>query len=457
MHLSTAANITMGSLIGPDVLFQGVSTDSRTLSTGDLFVAIPGENFDGHKYLVSAQKNGASGALVEHKVDCSNLSQLVVEDTTIALGDIASEWRDRFDIPVIGITGSNGKTTVTAMVAEILKVAHQPLFPQKSFNNQWGVPLTLLQLSADHTHAVIEMGMNHPGEINYLTNIVKPTAVLINNAAAAHLEGLGSVQNVAEAKSEILNGLVSGGFAVLNVDDPFYSFWKDKAANHKIIRFSLYKDSEVKAENLYEDLRQSRFDIEIEGVRAKVTLQIPGKHNVANALAAAALTYFSGISLEQISQGLSRVQAVTGRLEFKVSRGGATIVDDSFNANPASMKAAIEVLEKSSGRKVLIVGAMAELGRGGELLHAQVAKDAANAGVDRLVVLTDSNSRDLAGYAKGFGKSVEQYSILEDLVKALKTDDNPDVVFLVKGSKSSAMGRVVEALANQQNNKAQQC
>ena len=450
MQLSHAAEITRGVLQGDDHLFSGVSIDSRALCDGDLFVAIAGEHYDGHDYVPMALDRGASGAVVEHLVD-SEISQLLVEDTTSALGALGQSWRQEFDIPVLAITGSNGKTTVTAMVREILSVCNCPLSPRESFNNQWGVPLTLLKLNRHHTHAVIEMGMNHDGEIDYLSHLAAPTAVLINNAAEAHLQGLGSVEQVAAAKAEIINGLKPGGTVVLNADDPFVDFWKRRAGSYTVTTFGVNSEADVTAENILLAPDSSRFGIRANGMTMDVTLPLPGVHNVSNALGAAVLTLSTGIPLGDVCKGLAKVTAVKGRLRASTSLQGAIVVDDSFNANPASTAEAIKVLGGYAGTRVLVLGAMAELGENGRALHKRVGELAVSAGVDRMLVLTDSANPDVAGYLQGFGPTAESYSDVDRLVNALNTDNQAGTTILVKGSKSSRMGRVVQKLCEQDN------
>ncbi|MEJ2176855.1 MAG: UDP-N-acetylmuramoyl-tripeptide--D-alanyl-D-alanine ligase [Gammaproteobacteria bacterium] len=451
MNLSSAAEITGGVLIGVDQKFIGVNTDTRQLTPGELFVAIPGENFDGHDFLGAALQRGAVGALVEHAGE-EKISQLMVDDTTVALGKLAQSWRSHFNIPVIGITGSNGKTTVTAMVREILSVSHNPLYPLKSFNNQWGVPLTLLKLRDEHTHAVIEMGMNSAGEIDYLSRIARPTIALINNAAAAHLQGLGSVRQVALAKAEILSNLGSEGVAVLNADDASFELWRTYAGERKMVSFGLQNRADVTATEVQLNSAGSTFCLQAGGDSTKVSLSLAGRHNVMNALAAAAACIALDIDLEQIAKGLRVAEGIAGRLSIFQTNAGAKVIDDSFNANPASTKAAIDVLASHEGKRVLVLGAMAELGAEGEALHAEVGKAAAVAGIDRMVVLADSGNADVKGYLRGYGSGAECFDDIEELIDALMSDDLSGTTLLVKGSKSSRMGRVVERLLAQKNN-----
>jgi len=450
MDLSSAAEITSGVLVGADHRFTGISTDSRELATGDLFVAIPGEHFDGHDYLKLALKGGAVGAVVDH-VNDAEISQLMVEDTTIALGKLAQSWRARFEIPVLGVTGSNGKTTVTGLISNILSVSHNPLSPKESFNNQWGVPLTLLKLTPQHTHAVIEMGMNHAGEIDYLSRIAAPSIALINNAAAAHLEGLGSVRQVALAKAEIISGVRSDGVVVLNADDSYFDLWKQHAGNRKVISFGLNNMAQVTALDVQINPACSEFDLQIDGLSLRISLPLAGRHNIMNALAAAATCIAAGIDPKEIVSGLESAKGKAGRLLTLETESGAVLIDDSFNANPSSSKAAIEVLANYSGKRILVLGAMAELGPEGEAMHAEVGKAAATAGIDRLIVLADSGNSDIQGLLRGYGEKAECFDDIDALLESVQVDDKPGVSLLVKGSKSSRMGRVVELLVGSKN------
>lgn len=451
MNLSSAAEVTGGVLIGTDQQFIGVNTDTRQLKPGELFVAIPGENFDGHDFLGAALKRGAVGALVEHAEE-EKISQLMVDDTTVALGKLAQDWRSHFNIPVIGITGSNGKTTVTAMVREILSVSHNPLFPIQSFNNQWGVPLTLLKLRDEHTHAVIEMGMNSAGEIDYLSRIARPTVALINNAAAAHLEGLGSVRHVALAKAEIISNLGSEGVAVLNADDASFDLWRTHSGERKVVSFGCQSSADVMAKEIQLNSTGSAFCLQAGGDSTKVSLSLVGRHNVMNALAAAAACIALDIELEQIAEGLQVAKGISGRLSNLQTNSGAKVIDDSFNANPASTRAAIDVLANHKGKRVLVLGAMAELGSESESLHVEVGRAAAVAGIDRMVVLADSGNADVKGYLRGYGSGAECFDDIDELTGALMPDNVSGTTLLVKGSKSSRMGRVVERLLGQKNN-----
>ena len=453
MSVSEAAIAMAGTLIGPDRPLAAVSIDSRALSKDDLFVAIRGDHFDGHDFVGAALEKGAAAAVVERVTDVA-ISQIKVLDSTIALGKLAKEWRARFSIPVVGVTGSNGKTTVTAMIRHILEQSHDPLFPEQSFNNQWGVPLTLLKLS-HHSHAVIEMGMNHPGEIDYLAQISAPTIAVINNAADAHLEGLGDVQQVAIAKGEIIDALSMNGVVILNKDDQFFDFWSRQADSRKVVTFGLASETDFSAENIELFADRSSFTLRYNNKNQPVELPISGRHNVMNALAAAAAAHTAGASLVDIAAGLREMKAISGRLTEKMTAQGARLIDDSFNANPSSVRAAIDVLSRCDKRKILVLGAMGELGADSQRLHQETAMVAASAGVDRLLYLNDSSNPDLQGYRLGFDSKGEEFQSVDALVAALQHDNHPESVILVKGSKAARMGRVVERLENAKNNNSE--
>ena len=446
MTLSSAAELTGGTLDGADGVFSGVGIDSRTVRQGELFVAIRGDRLDGHDFVADAGYRGAAGALVSRRAE-ADISQVTVTDTTDALGRLAFHWRRRFDIPVIGITGSNGKTTVTAMVREILSVSGHPLSPRESYNNQWGVPLTLLELAGGHTHAVIEMGMNRTGEIDHLTRIAAPTVALINNAVAAHLEGLGSVRRVAEAKGEIFNGLGPGGTAVLNRDDPNFGLWQALAGERRVLTFGLENEADFRGLGVELTPTGSRLSVRSLAGDAEISLAVPGRHNIMNALAAMAACHAVGADPDDLSAGLAAFTGVPGRLRRLCTAGGATLIDDSFNANPGSVSAAIDFLSSQPGRRILVLGAMAELGPSAGEHHAAVGSHARRGGIDRLLVLNDEDNPDLEGYRRGYGGRAEMFPDVPSLVASLEPEDHSGNVILVKGSKSSRMGRVVRALA----------
>jgi UDP-N-acetylmuramoyl-tripeptide--D-alanyl-D-alanine ligase len=449
MRISEAALATQGQLIGPDVVFCCVGTDSRSIKKGQLFVALKGENFDGHEYAAQSLEQGASSVLVSK---ASNVSPaLVVKDTRLALGDLAAYWREKFEIPVVAITGSNGKTTVKEMLAAILKVAAGDdecvLATQGNLNNDIGLPMTMLNLDKQHRYAVLEMGMNHTGELSYLTGLAKPSIALVNNAGTAHIGELGSLEAIANAKGEIFEGLVDGGTAVINADDVFAGLWKSLASNHHQVTFGLKAKADVTAR--YE-LHEASSAVELITPKgtAKFSLPAPGVHNVSNALAAASAALALNVSLEKIATGLSQFAGVKGRLQVKQGFAGAKVIDDTYNANPMSMKAAIDVLKASAGERVFVMGDMAELGADAASMHAEIGAYAKTAGIEKFFALGALTKNAVIA----FGENAAHFETLDTLVESLKSMMNAQATLLVKGSRSMRMERVVDAIQLPQTN-----
>ena len=449
MRLSEAALATQGQLIGPDVVFCCVGTDSRSIKKGQLFVALKGENFDGHEYAAQSLEQGASSVLVSK---ASNVSPaLVVKDTRLALGDLAAYWRAKFEIPVVAITGSNGKTTVKEMLAAILKVAagddESVLATQGNLNNDIGLPMTMLNLDKQHRYAVLEMGMNHTGELSYLTGLAKPSIAIVNNAGTAHIGELGSLEAIANAKGEIFEGLVDGGTAVINADDVFAGLWKSLASNHHQVTFGLKAKADVTAR--YE-LHEASSAVELITPKgtANFSLPAPGVHNVSNALAAASAALALNVSLEKIATGLSQFAGVKGRLQVKEGFAGAKVIDDTYNANPMSMKAAIDVLKASAGERVFVMGDMAELGADAASMHAEIGAYAKTAGIEKFFALGALTKNAVIA----FGENAAHFETLDTLVESLKSMMNAQATLLVKGSRSMRMERVVDAIQLPQTN-----
>ena len=449
MRISEAALATQGQLIGPDVVFCCVGTDSRSIKKGQLFVALKGENFDGHEYAAQSLEQGASSVLVSK---ASNVSPaLVVKDTRLALGDLAAYWRAKFEIPVVAITGSNGKTTVKEMLAAILKVAagndESVLATQGNLNNDIGLPMTMLNLDKQHRYAVLEMGMNHTGELSYLTGLAKPSIALVNNAGTAHIGELGSLEAIANAKGEIFEGLVDGGTAVINADDVFAGLWKSLASNHHQVTFGLKAKADVTAR--YE-LHEASSAVELITPKgtANFSLPAPGVHNVSNALAAASAALALNVSLEKIATGLSQFAGVKGRLQVKQGFAGAKVIDDTYNANPMSMKAAIDVLKASAGERVFVMGDMAELGADAASMHAEIGAYAKTAGIEKFFALGALTKNAVIA----FGENAAHFETLDTLVESLKSMMNAQATLLVKGSRSMRMERVVDAIQLPQTN-----
>ncbi|MEX0958274.1 MAG: UDP-N-acetylmuramoyl-tripeptide--D-alanyl-D-alanine ligase [Burkholderiales bacterium] len=443
--LSAAAKALAAELHGGDAKVVRVCTDSRELRAGDLFVALKGERFDAHRFVAQALEQGAAGAMVSDPAAAGTAGPLiVVEDTRLALGRLAAWWRSRFDLPLIAITGSNGKTTVKEMLAAILR-RHAGddavLATAGNLNNDIGMPLTLLSLREAHRYAVVEMGMNHLGEIAYLSRIARPTLALINNAGTAHIGEVGSVEAVARAKGEIFEGLGADGVAVVNGEDAFADYWRGLARGHRIADFGLDKRATVTA----------RYELENGGslvtVRTPeetfvVRLSQPGVHNVKNALAAATAAWVVGVPSADIVAGLAIYKGVKGRLQRVALPGGATLLDDSYNANPESMKAALTVLGATPGKKIFVMGDMGELGEAVGEMHAEIGAFARRAGVDRLLALGEWS----ASAVRAFGEHAGHFASAEKLTAALKAEMEPGCTVLVKGSRFMRMERITAAL-----------
>ena len=443
MHLAEAAQALGAKVKGADVEFTSVSTDTRTLRPGALFVALRGERFDGHDFVAQALAAGAVAAMVDEKF-VGEGALLVVEDTRLGLGHLAAYWRGKFDLPLVAVTGSNGKTTVKEMIAAILRAAcgddARVLATEGNLNNDIGVPQMLLRLNAAHRYAVIEMGMNHFGEIDYLSRMAAPNVALVNNAQAAHLAGLGSVEGVARAKGEIYGGLKAGGIAVINADDAYASLWRDLAAGKTILEFAL--DHSAAVSGSYQSLPDGvELEIVVPQGKVRTRLNAAGVHNVRNALAASAVASALNVPCEVIGQGLARFAPVKGRLQRKPALHGATLIDDSYNANPDSMRAAIDVLAAVSGKKVLVLGDMGELGEDAWALHGEIGAYAKQRGIDVLFCLGD-NARNMAAQ---FGQNAWHFERIEELLADLENLLASEVAVLVKGSRFMQMERVVKS------------
>jgi UDP-N-acetylmuramoyl-tripeptide--D-alanyl-D-alanine ligase len=431
---------------GGNATFDRVTTDSRDLRPGDLFVGIRGERFDGQTFADQALSAGAAGVMVEAgaKIISPNARVLEVDNTRLALGRLAAFWRARFALPLIAITGSNGKTTVKEMLASILcQVAGESrvLATIGNLNNDIGVPMTLLRLNTAHQYAVIEMGMNHLGEIAYLSLQAKPTIALINNAGTAHIGEVGSVEAIACAKGEIFEGLDEDGIAIINSDDTFADYWRSRAQGRRVIDFGIEKQAMVTAR--YELAAfASLVTFRTPEEEFVATLGVPGLHNIKNALAAVACAYVSEIPSTAIVAGLAAYAGINGRLQRKRHATGALIIDDTYNANPESMRAAISVLAAHPGRRYFVMGDMGELGPEGESMHASIGVYAKRAGVHSLFALGELST----AAARGFGEGAKHFSSVEELIGALTGVLDQGSVVLVKGSRFMRMERVVDAL-----------
>lgn len=438
MHYSEIASALSGRLYGEDRLLGTVSIDSRTVAKDDLFVALKGERFDGHDFLREVTAKGAAGVMVQQKATL-NIPQIVIDDTRLGLGRLARLWRDQFRPKLVAVTGSNGKTTVKEMLASIMRQAGETLVTQGNLNNDIGVPLTLLRLREAHRYAVIEMGANHPGEIRYLSELAVPDSAVITNAGPAHLEGFGTIEGVARAKAEIYEHIRPGGTAVINADDTFAPLWREKTARLNRIEFSLDGAADVSGRW---DFSQSRLHIAAQGDVCELRLPLPGRHNARNALAAASAALSVGISLADIGRGLESVRPVKGRLYAQRGVAGMHILDDTYNANPGSVQAALEVVTQLPGESWLVLGDMGELGAESVQLHARIGELARTTGVRRLFTLGVLSRH--AAYS--FGKGAETYDSVPALADALKADAGPSVNLLIKGSRAMHMEQVVAEL-----------
>lgn len=441
--LSHAAESMHGTLHGENSNFRGVSTDTRSLKPGELFVALQGPNFDGAEFVRQAAARNAAGAVVPQPVD-TDLPTIVVDDTLVALGELAAHWRQQMQATVIGVTGSNGKTTLKELLASCLSISDPTLATYGNLNNEIGLPLMLLRMGEKHRYAVIEMGANHPGEIAYLASLALPRVVAITNAAPAHLEGFGSVEGVAKAKGEIIVGESSPDRVILNADDDYFDYWKSLAGDADVISFGLSAEAEVRASGIEVTNDGSDFTLHMPESQFSVALCLQGKHNVLNACAAAAIARALGISDKQIRKGLEAVQPFHGRLQPVRSASGAVLFDDSYNANPVSVQAAAEFLATQQGVSWLVLGDMAELGGDGQLLHAHTGWVVREAGVANLLATGPLSKHTV----EAFGENGRWYASIDELVDDLRKSIGDGDVVLVKGSRSMGMERVVEALTD---------
>ncbi len=436
-------------LVG-EIRFAGISVNSKTLEPNNLFIAWKGESSDGHEFVAEAESKGAAGFVVEHDVD-TKLPYLIVPDAVKALGDIASFYRAQFNIPLLAVTGSNGKTTIKNMLGNIFNHhCNQDtaafLVSESSYNNHVGVPLTLFKLDKNHRYVIAEMGMNHFGEISYLTNMARPDVALINNAFVSHLEGVGgTIEGVAKAKGEIFEGLKDEGIAVLNADSEFYDYWKGLAKDHKQLSFGVDHVADIKATNIR--LLNDRSEFVLNCPLGKIDIHLPllGKHNVMNALAASAVSIAVSVSLENIKKGLETFETTNRRLQIYKLASGATLIDDGYNANLASTIAAIDVFKKMSGQKIMLFGDMKELGPDEKKFHREVGEYAKNVGIDKLFALGDLSKETVEAFGEGaqhFENHEQLFDVLEPLLKK-------DVVILVKGSNSMNMKWFVDQLVKE--------
>ncbi|WP_226611374.1 UDP-N-acetylmuramoyl-tripeptide--D-alanyl-D-alanine ligase [Marinobacter nauticus] len=428
-----------------ELWFDGVSTDTRSVGDGQLFVALRGERFDGHEFLGQALKQGAVAAVVDTEITDVAIPQLVVSDTVQALADLASGNRGESAARLVAITGSSGKTTVREMTGAILAGMGPTLVTEGNLNNHIGVPLTLFRLTPDHQFGAIELGASGLGEIAHTVSITRPQVAILTNAGQAHLEGFGSYQNIVLAKGEIIDGVPADGAVVLNRDDPAFDQWHARAGQRRVLGVSRmgHPAADYRAEAM--TATDQGFEFLVLGPdnwRCHLVLGLPGEHNITNALLALAACRELGATDQQVQSGLMQVQAVKGRLQVLKPAPDLTLIDDSYNANPASMKAALDVLASYPAPRLAVLGAMAELGDEAEELHRQVGEHARARGIEKVMVVGAGGN----GYGTGFGDETEFFPSHEQAVSAIVADRNGAMTVLVKGSRSSAMDRVVEGI-----------
>lgn len=444
MMLSEVAKAVGGRLIGQDVRIESVDTDSRRIQAKQLFVAIKGERFDGNTFAAEALVQGAAAVLISDAT-LNVQPAVLVDDTRIALGKLANHWRQQINVPVVAVTGSNGKTTTKEMLSAILARAagskEAVHATQGNLNNDIGMPLTLLKARAQHRYIVLEMGMNHLGEIAYLSHIAQPDVAVINNAGTAHIGELGSRENIAKAKGEIFEGLSDKGIAVINADDAFADYWQSLNTTRSVNTFALKHTADVTAEYV-EQTNASQINLVTPSGGVTFNLPILGTHNVYNALAASAVAVALGVSNADIADGLAHFGGVHGRLEYKQGLNGAVLIDDTYNANPDSMKAAINVLAHLETTRIFVMGDMGELGADAAAMHSAVGAYAATHQVHQFYTLGENSQ--LASDA--FGTTAQHFNDVDALANYVKTKMKKGVTVLVKGSRFMKMERVVKLL-----------
>ena len=435
-RLSEIATLCGGQASGPDVEIHGMSHDSRIIETGNLFLALPGERSDGHRFIEAARAAGAVAALVSEPVD-QDFPQVRVNDVLKAMGLIAAAWRARMDITVVGVTGSNGKTTVKEMIAAILSARASTLATGGNYNNEIGLPLTLAKLDESHRYAVVEMGASRSGDIRYLADLARPDAGVVTNAAPAHLEGFGSLEGVARTKGELFQALPESGVAAINADDQFAPLWRDMAAHCRSLGFGLGERADVRAQVI-----NGSAQLETPWGNTTLRLNLPGRHNLVNALAALTIAGQLDIALDEAVQALAGLNSLPGRLQVHQVADGWRLIDDTYNANPASLYAGLQVLADMEGEGWLVLGDMAELGPDSEKLHAEMGHSASDLGIRRLYTVGDISRAS----ASAFGHGAQHFESHDALYEALSKALHPGVNCLIKGSRSMAMEQIVQAL-----------
>jgi len=445
MSLAEVAQATNGCLgvnQNGATLFSSVSIDSRTVANDSLYVAIVGDRLDGHRFVAAAANAGAVAALVSDASEKYSLPTVQVDDTQVALSDLAKQWRQQCQLKAVALTGSMGKTTCKEMLAAILAVMGSTHATQGNLNNHIGVPLTLLGLESHHRYLVAELGASGPGEIASLVALVVPEVVILLNASEAHLQGFGSLAGVAQAKGEIVPGVCPGGTVVLNCEDPFFDDWKALITDASLTTFGFSEQADITVNIQHSDVVGSEFELISPEARVVVKLALPGEHNIANAMAATAAALAMGANLQQVKQGLEQTAAAPGRLQWKEAASGVLILDDSYNANPQSVEAAVKVLVASERLKWAVIGGMGELGDGAQSLHRALGQRLVGYGLDRLLVYGESGR----WIAEGFGEAAQWFATQQQLQEALIETVSDRVALLVKGSRSEGLEKVINTL-----------
>lgn len=459
LHLSEIAQALDGQLIGDDKIINQISTDSRALQAGEVFLALKGVNFDGHRFLEQVIKSNCAAVIVDH--DCNlTVPQIVVADTHKALGKIGAYIKEKVAPKTVAITGSSGKTTVKEMVAAILSRLGNVLATKGNFNNDIGVPLTLLRLEEKHDYAVIELGANHMGEIAYTSNLVRPDVAIINNIAAAHLEGFGDLCGVARAKGEIFEGLKEDGIALYNQDCKLANKWQWRLVDKEVRRFSCFNKADCYSSDvMLDDNGCASFKLVTPIGSTFIELTVPGRHNVCNAVAAAAIAIEFEASLDDIRLGLAEMEPVKGRLNLHQLNANCKLIDDSYNANVESIKAATDLLANYPGRRILILGDMGELGSEARSYHQEVGEYASERQIDDLLTLGVLSQNTSDAFNKNNQKHGLHFSDRKQLVNELQTmlfNENQQISILVKGSRSAHMEHVVNDIINWQSSQFQE-
>ncbi len=439
LGMQQIADWVQAPLVGVDSPVLGVSIDSRTMQPGELYVALRGERFDGHEFIPQVSELGAAGLMVE-EIPNTSLPFIRVDNSRLALGDLAHGYRSRFDLPTVAITGSNGKTTVKEMVRQILSATANVCATEGNLNNEIGVPLTLLRLVEESEYLVVEMGANAPGEIGYLTDLVAPSIALVTCASEAHLAGFGSLHGVAAAKGEIYSRLGPTGTALINLDDPFFEYWQGLLDSQQQFSFGLDQAADFHAREI--KLANNQFILVTPTGEIEVVLPVLGKHNIINAVAAAGVCSLLGIDLSQIASQLALFEAAPGRLTQVQGVHGARLINDTYNANPSSVTAAVVAVQSLPGDSWMALGDLAELGEEGVRLHQELGKNIKSLGISRLFTIGAQSQ----AAATAFGDGAEHFNSLDEMIERLKSCLTKNICLVVKGSRSAGMERVVTAL-----------